>query len=201
MATFVDQYIAQNPIMIEKFISTSTIIIGAYIVHLILIGSIVKVTNTIANKGKVGEKINHPRLKTLRGLMKNVIGIVVWGIAFVMILSLWGVDILPIVTGAGILGLAIGFGSQTLVKDIVTGFFLLLENQYNVGDYVEIAGVKGRVRRMNLRTTILKDDDGTISIIPNSAVVKVVKYTDEQVEKMKLDIKAKDEAGKKATAK
>jgi moderate conductance mechanosensitive channel len=172
--------------MLTNIVSTLGIIIVGYIAYILLTSSVNKVTDTIASHGEQQGK-NHPRVKTLRGLVKNIIGIAVWSIAFVMILAKWGVNIVPILTGAGILGLAIGFGSQTLVKDIVTGFFILLENQYNVGDYVEITGVKGRVRRMNLRTTILKDEDGTISIIPNSSIVKVVKYTDEQVEKMKKD--------------
>lgn len=178
-------YLDHHPTMVEKLISTLSIIIIAYIVQMLLTASVNRVTDAIANRDQLQGK-NHPRIKTLRGLVKNIIGTAVWAIAFVMILSKWGVNILPILTGAGILGLAIGFGSQTLVKDIVTGFFILLENQYNVGDYVEITGVKGRVKRMNLRTTILKDKGGTISIIPNSSIVKVVKYTDEQVEKMRL---------------
>jgi len=183
---FIATYFDQNPTMLTNSISSLVIIIVGYIVYILLTSSVNKVTDTIALHGESQGK-NHPRVKTLRGLVKNIIGIAIWSIAFVMILSKWGVNIVPILTGAGILGLAIGFGSQTLVKDIVTGFFILLENQYNVGDYVEITGVKGRVRRMNLRTTILKDEDGTISIIPNSAIVKVVKYTDEQVEKLKKD--------------
>ncbi len=182
----INNYFQQNPTMTGNIISTLGIIIGAYIVQLLLTSSVNKITDAIATHNEAQGK-NNPRVKTLRGLVKNVIGIVIWSVAFVMILSKWGINIAPILTGAGIVGLAIGFGSQTLVKDIVTGFFILLENQYNVGDYVEIIGVKGRVRRMNLRTTILKDEDGTISIIPNSSIIKVVKYTDEQVEKMKKE--------------
>lgn len=193
----IQQYLSVHPTMVEKLLSTSGIIIVAYIAHILLTASVNKVTTAIAEHGEQQGK-NHPRVKTLRGLVKNIIGIAVWSIAFVMILSKWGVNVVPILTGAGILGLAIGFGSQTLVKDIVTGFFILLENQYNVGDYVEITGVKGRVRRMNLRTTILKDEDDTISIIPNSSIVKVVKYTDEQVEKMK---KEKETVAKEPKAK
>lgn len=183
---FIYDYLTVHPTMLEKIISTLAIIVVGYIAHLVLTSSVNKITDTIASHGEQQGK-NHPRIRTLRGLVKNIIGIAIGSIGFVMILSKWEVNIVPILTGAGILGLAIGFGSQTLVKDIVTGFFILLENQYNVGDYVEITGVKGRVRRMNLRTTILKDDDGTISIIPNSSIVKVVKYTEEQVEKMKKE--------------
>jgi small conductance mechanosensitive channel len=71
---------------------------------------------------------------------------------------------------AGIAGLAIGFGAQTLVHDFINGFFILLENQYDIGDVVRIAGVKGTVERMSLRMTVLRDEDGTVHLVPNSAV-------------------------------
>lgn len=180
------QYLTVHPAMVEKLLSTAGIIIVAYLAHLLLTGSVNKITAGIASHGE-NQAASHPRLKTLRGLVKNIIGIGIWSMALIMVLSKWGINIVPILTGASILGLAVGFGSQTLVKDVVTGFFILLENQYNVGDYVEITGVKGRVKRMNLRTTIIKDDDGTVSIIPNSAIIKVTKYTEEQVEKMKKE--------------
>jgi small conductance mechanosensitive channel len=71
---------------------------------------------------------------------------------------------------AGIAGLAIGFGAQTLVHDFINGFFILLENQYDIGDTVRIAGVKGTVEKMSLRMTVLRDEDGTVHLVPNSAV-------------------------------
>jgi small conductance mechanosensitive channel len=71
---------------------------------------------------------------------------------------------------AGIAGLAIGFGAQTLVHDFINGFFILLENQYDIGDVVRIAGVKGTVESMSLRNTVLRDEDGTVHIVPNSSI-------------------------------
>jgi moderate conductance mechanosensitive channel len=75
-----------------------------------------------------------------------------------------------VLASAGIVGLAIGFGAQTLVKDFINGFFILLENQYDIGDTIRIAGVQGTVERMSLRMTALRDDDGTLHLVPNSAV-------------------------------
>ena len=72
--------------------------------------------------------------------------------------------------GAGIAGLAIGFGAQTMVHDFINGFFILFENQYDLGDVVRIAGVKGTVEKMSLRQTVLRDEDGTVHIVPNSAI-------------------------------
>jgi small conductance mechanosensitive channel len=76
---------------------------------------------------------------------------------------------------AGIAGLAIGFGAQTLVHDFINGFFILLENQYDIGDVVRIAGVKGTVESMSLRNTVLRDEDGTVHIVPNSSI-QIVAY-------------------------
>ncbi len=94
-----------------------------------------------------------------------------------MILSEVGIDMKPLLAAAGLGGLAIGFGAQSLVKDIITGFFILLENQIRVGDVVEIAGVGGLVEEVKLRTITLRDLEGNVHIVPNGAVDKVKNYT------------------------
>jgi small conductance mechanosensitive channel len=76
----------------------------------------------------------------------------------------------PLLASAGIAGLAIGFGAQTLVHDVINGFFILMENQYEVGDTVRIAGLTGTVERMTLRSTLLRDDQGALSTIPNGKI-------------------------------
>lgn len=115
------------------------------------------------------------RLYTLTSILRSTINILIIAITILMVMSVWGIDITPILTGAGVLGLAIGFGSQQLVKDVVTGFFILLENTYNVGDRIEVSGVKGKVLEMKIRTTILKDKDGNVHTIPNSHISKIKK--------------------------
>jgi small-conductance mechanosensitive channel len=87
-----------------------------------------------------------------------------------MVLGELGLNLGPMLASAGIAGLAIGFGAQTLVHDFINGFFILLENQYDIGDTVRIAGVKGVVERMSLRNTVLRDEDGTVHTVPNSAI-------------------------------
>ena len=91
-------------------------------------------------------------------------------IAALMILQEFGVDISPALTGAGIVGVALGFGAQSLVRDLIGGFFLILENQIRVGDVVAINGIGGLVEEINLRTTILRDEEGTVHVIPNGAI-------------------------------
>jgi small conductance mechanosensitive channel len=89
------------------------------------------------------------------------------------------VDLKPILAGAGVAGLAIGFGAQTLVKDLIAGFFLLLENQVRVNDVVTIGDATGLVEAMNLRTTVLRDVDGRVHIVPNGAISIVTNHTRE----------------------
>lgn len=110
------------------------------------------------------------RARTLGGLVQNVLGVAVLGVAVLMILRELRIDILPVLTGAGILGLAIGFGAQTLVRDIISGFFLILENQIRVGDVAVINGTGGLVEAINLRTVVLRDDHGTVHVFAAGAI-------------------------------
>jgi small conductance mechanosensitive channel len=93
------------------------------------------------------------------------------------ILSELGLDLKPILAGAGIAGLAVGFGAQTLVKDLIHGFFILLENQFRVSDVIRTAGVEGAVEAINLRTTVLRDNEGRVHVIPNGSIDVVTNLT------------------------
>ena len=117
------------------------------------------------------------QLRTLAGVINSVGVAVIFFLAAMQILPLLGLDIKPLLASAGIAGLAIGFGAQTLVKDVINGFFILLEDQYHLGDVVEIAGAKGTVEDMTLRRTALRDADGTLHFIPNSEIKVVSNLT------------------------
>jgi small conductance mechanosensitive channel len=106
------------------------------------------------------------RARTLGDLIQNVITAVVVTIALLMILRELNLDIMPLLTGAGIAGVALGFGAQTLVRDVISGFFLILENQVRVGDVARVNNVGGLVEAINLRTLVLRDYDGTVHIVP-----------------------------------
>jgi small conductance mechanosensitive channel len=99
--------------------------------------------------------------------------IIVWVTIFMMILQEFGIPIGPIIASAGIIGLAFGFGGQYLIRDLITGFFLILENQYRIGDFVYINGVKGTVEKISLRLTTLRDSDGTVHYIPHGEITIV----------------------------
>jgi small-conductance mechanosensitive channel len=110
------------------------------------------------------------QVKTMAGVIGSVGKFAIFFVASLEILSQLGFNLGPLLASAGIAGLAIGFGAQTLVKDVINGFFILLENQYDIGDAVRAAGVKGNVEDMSLRRTVLRDDDGTVHTIPNSEI-------------------------------
>jgi moderate conductance mechanosensitive channel len=110
------------------------------------------------------------RARTLGGILTSVTTFVVLAVASLMILHEFKVDISPALTGAGIVGVAFGFGAQSLVKDLIGGFFLILENQVRVGDVVAINGTGGLVEEINLRTTVLRDEEGTVHIFPNGNI-------------------------------
>jgi len=110
------------------------------------------------------------QVKTMAGVIGSVGKFAIFFVASLEILSQLGFNLGPLLASAGIAGLAIGFGAQTLVKDVINGFFILLENQYDIGDSIRIAGVRGNVEDMSLRRTVLRDDDGTVHIVPNSEI-------------------------------
>jgi small conductance mechanosensitive channel len=111
------------------------------------------------------------RMKTLETLADRLAAVVIGVIALLMILSQFEVDIGPAIAGLGVVGIAVGFGAQTLVRDWLSGIFIVIENQYSVGDVVSIAGVDGVVEGFSLRRTVLRNLDGTVHNVPNGQIV------------------------------
>jgi small conductance mechanosensitive channel len=144
------------------------VIFGAYV--------LIRVLRAIANKStdlqirKLPPGVRVQQVRTVAGVLTSVGVFVIYFVALLMVLGQLGLNLGPMLASAGIAGLAIGFGAQTLVHDFINGFFILLENQYDIGDTVRIAGVKGVVERMSLRNTVLRDEDGTVHTVPNSAI-------------------------------
>ncbi len=117
------------------------------------------------------------RIRTLGSLIEYVVAVVTIGVATLMILRELNLDITPVLTGAGILGLAVGFGAQSIVKDFFSGFFLILENQVRVGDVAVVNDVGGMVEAITLRTITLRDMEGTVYIFPNGSITKLANRT------------------------
>ncbi len=119
------------------------------------------------------------RARTVGAVMKKSIAAVVWVIALIMVLKEMNFDVRPLLAGAGVIGLAIGFGAQSLVKDVLAGFFILLDNQIRINDVVVINGTGGLVEEINLRTTILRSEDGAVHVFPNGSIQKLANLTRE----------------------
>jgi small conductance mechanosensitive channel len=113
--------------------------------------------------------------RVIRQMALAVIGIT----AGLGILRELGFDIKPLLAGAGIAGVALGFGAQNLVRDLITGFFIIFENQIRVGDVVDVAGKMGKVEQVNLRTTVLRDGEGRVHVVPNGQITTVTNMTRE----------------------
>ena len=156
------------------------IVVVAVFTHLIAKKLIPRIVEGGAVRGKYGSKVEfQKRVETLNHFFYQVIEIVIWVMAVFMILSELGVNIGPLIAGAGVAGIAIPFGAQSLISDVLSGFFIIIENQYSTGDWVMIAGISGEVEQINIRRTILRDLDGIVHVVPNGEVRSASNYTKE----------------------
>ena len=135
---------------------------------------------TITNK--VGEKVGSPeqvaaRVQTLETVLRSTVAFVLGFVMIMILLGLVGIDLAPLLATAGVAGLAIGFGAQKLVKDVVSGFIIIAENQYCVGEKVTIGGATGEVLELGIRCTRIKDEEGNIHILSNGDVAAVTNHS------------------------
>lgn len=155
-------------------------IIGVLIIAFILTRLLKAVSRRLSQLSTSEAFPSAVRAQQLRTLSSVIHGVGIFVIAFVaslQILPLLGINMGPLLASAGIAGVAIGFGAQTLVRDFINGFFILVENQYDIGDVVKIAGVSGKVESMTLRRTVLRDADGTVHSVPSSQIAVVSNLT------------------------
>jgi small conductance mechanosensitive channel len=117
------------------------------------------------------------QLRTLSSVIYSIGLFIIVFVAALQVLPLLGINMGPLLASAGIAGVAVGFGAQTLVHDFINGFFILVENQYDIGDIIKIAGVQGTVELMTLRRTVLRDADGTVHNVPSSQITVVSNLT------------------------
>ena len=161
--------------MFSWFISSGIkilgILLGAYLVNLL--------ARFLARKilRKLSFLDGKERIKTLIKVFYGTFNFIIWPAAILMILPEFGINITPLLTGLGIVGLAVGMGARNLISDYISGLFILLEDQFRVGEEIETAGFKGRVVSMNLRRTVLKDEQGKTYFIPNGQINKVINYS------------------------
>ncbi|MBD3348071.1 MAG: mechanosensitive ion channel [Candidatus Eisenbacteria bacterium] len=155
------------------------ILVGAYVVIRILRYVINRINRFFEDEDPTTRSEREKRAETLTKILNNIMSLIVWSFAGMMILKELGVEIGPILAGAGIAGLAVGFGAQSLVKDFLNGMFIVVENEYRVGDVVQIAGIAGLVEKISLRTTVLRDLEGKVHVVPNGEITTVTNMTKE----------------------
>lgn len=157
----------------------AAIIIAAYVVlRFALLKSLNRLTNSLLRK--VGEDITEARqarLRALRTALGSLVTFVLGLVAAIMLLHTVGLNIVPLITTASVAGLAVGFGAQKLVRDFIAGLFILIEDQYGVGDYVTIGAVSGLVEELGMRTTRVRDKSGRLWTIANGDVVQVCNHS------------------------
>jgi moderate conductance mechanosensitive channel len=148
-----------------------------YFIYLIVRSLSRRIIKTSFSRIRTREKVSPGRSKTLESLSGNVISYILVFVLLVTIFQVLGIPATSILAGAGVVGLAVGFGAQGLVSDVVTGFFLLLERQLDVGDYVTIGTFSGVVEQLGLKTTIIRGMDGTLHYLPNRQITSLSNHS------------------------
>jgi small conductance mechanosensitive channel len=156
------------------------VLIGGFIaarVLRMLVSQLERVLVTAGERAGALPGETRSRVATLTGVLRTLALVVLWSVVAVICLSQLGLDVRPILAGAGIVGLAVGFGAQHLVRDVIAGFFLVLEDQVRVGDVAVVNGTGGLVEAVTFRTITLRDLAGTVHIFPNGAVTTLANMT------------------------
>ncbi|GAA6826804.1 mechanosensitive ion channel family protein [Helicobacter pylori] len=171
-----------KPETYQALLSNLIMIIVYIIVAFIVIRIANKVIEQFFKVQNKGRKANKKRSQTLVSLVQNIVTYVVWFIVVTTILSRLGIKVEGIIASAGVVGLAVGFGAQTVVKDIITGFFIIFENQFDVGDYVKINSggttvAEGTVKSIGLRSTRVNTISGELTVLPNGSMGEITNYS------------------------
>jgi small conductance mechanosensitive channel len=149
------------------------VLVVAIISRAVLIRAVGRVTKHALGSADRGDT----RAATVTRLLRSIITGTVWTLALITILAVIGIDVGPILASAGIVGVALGFGAQTLVKDFISGIFLILEDQYGLGDVVTIGTTHGVIDEVALRTTRIRDDQGVLWYIRNGEILTVANHS------------------------
>jgi moderate conductance mechanosensitive channel len=126
-----------------------------------------------SEQGAITDPRREARAASISTVVASSAAVLVWVVAGIMVLGELGVDLAPLIAATGIAGIALGFGAQTLVRDCITGLFMIIEDQYGIGDEVDLGSAVGTVERISLRTTVLRGADGTVWHVPNGQVLRV----------------------------
>ncbi|HEX7119004.1 MAG TPA: mechanosensitive ion channel family protein [Longimicrobiales bacterium] len=157
----------------------SVIVIGlAFVAYRFVVLLTRRLEREIEEQDPLVKRMREQRARTIASLLNNVaVVVIVAGAALTVLSTVFDIDIAPLLAGLGVFGLAISFGAQSLVKDVITGTFILVEGQFGIGDVVRIGDTSGMVERITLRTTLLRDLEGVLHIVPNGEITRVSNLT------------------------
>lgn len=161
----------------QTLISVGAVVAGAILLNILMRLIIRRFLRRITSEHAKGGEEDKERRQTIGMVLRTVSSLLIWTIAFLLALSYGGVNLGPFIAAAGIGGVAIGFGAQNLVRDFLAGFFIILEDQYHVGDIIRIANVSGEVEKVTLRATVLRDLDGQVHNVPNGEITVSSNFT------------------------
>ncbi|MEN8114397.1 MAG: mechanosensitive ion channel family protein [Actinomycetota bacterium] len=174
-----------------EIVQSAAVVVVAVVVWLVIRSAIQRWTRRTRAKlestGDLKDRAKSQRLETVSRTVSVFVGIVIFIVAFVTALAILGVPVAPMVASLSVVGIAIGFGAQDFVRDIIAGLFVLIEDQYAVGDVVELSGASGTVEELRLRTTVLRGLDGSVYHIPNGQI-KIAKNLTHEFSRLVVDV-------------
>ncbi len=158
----------------EAAIKIAVILAGYLVVRFVIFRLVDRLfAPSLARAAELAVRARSARIKALQTVLKSAAGFTLGLVAAIMVLQAAGINITPLIMSASVAGLAVGFGAQKLVRDVIAGFFILMEDQYGVGDYVTISGVAGVVEELGMRTTRIRDAGGRLYIFANGDIAQV----------------------------
>ncbi len=157
-----------------EVVSTLSLILGAFVVLWFLKRPVLQWSNTVDKRyidsSDHEDRERGQRMITITRVIQALIRVVVWAVVLLTTMGIWGIPMTPLIAIGTTIGIAVGFGAQDLVRDVISGFFILIEDQFGIGDVVSIAGVSGTVEAIRLRTTVLRDLNGNMHHVPNGQI-------------------------------
>jgi moderate conductance mechanosensitive channel len=166
-----------NIVLPDWFLGEPLKIVIIFLIAFVVRFLLVRANNRLVRQAFGSNQRRDQRSSTISSVLNTVTSVIIWGTAILMSLSVVGVNIAPLLASAGIAGVALGFGAQTLVKDYISGIFLIVEDQYGIGDEVEIGTVRGKVETVALRTTRVRDENGVLWYIRNGEILNVANFS------------------------
>lgn len=163
----------------DQLIRSAVVIVGAAVVWLAIARTAARYLARIGRDEGIEAAERRQRAETLWVGIRRVILAIVILVVVLTVMNIWAIPIGTFVAVGSAVGVAVGFGAQSLVKDVIAGFFILLENQFSLGDVVRVAGVSGTVEQMRLRVTVLRDLEGNVHFVPNGEITVASNYTHE----------------------